>query len=372
MMKRMAIMLGTMAIVFGGLYGFQAFKATMIKKAIGAMANPPQTVSTVIAATDVWQPSLKAVGSLKAVNGADLALQASGIVQAIKFASGDTVEAGQPLLQLVADDDVAKLASLEATAENYSIVVKRDEEQIKFKAVSQATLDADNANLKNARALVEQQRAVVAQKTLKAPFAGRLGIRAVDLGQYLGAGTTVVTLQSLDPIYVDFYLPQQSLAQIRIGQDVTATVDTFPGERFGGQIAAINPKVDSTSRNVQVRASMKNPHARLLPGMFAKVELAVGKPQRLVTVPLTAIVSNAYGDLVYLVDGAPSSQNGTARQSFVKTTAARGDRVAITEGIKDGEKVVIAGQLKLRNGTPVAIDNSQVPVAETSPSIVDQ
>ncbi|MDU1695787.1 MAG: efflux RND transporter periplasmic adaptor subunit, partial [Bradyrhizobium sp.] len=242
---------------------------------------------------------------------------------------------------------------------------------IKFNAVSQATLDSDRANLKNAQALVTQQKAIVEQKTLKAPFAGRLGIRAVDLGQYLGAGTTIVTLQSLDPIFVDFYLPQQSLAEIRIGQDVGVAVDAFQGERFTGQISAINAKVDSTSRNVQVRATLRNNQARLLPGMFAKVEIATGNPEQLVNVPLTAVVSNPYGDLVYIVDDLKDGQ-GKARQMFIKSKPAKGDRVAITDGVKPGETVVIAGQLKLRNGSPVKIDNSHVPVAEAAPNIVDQ
>jgi membrane fusion protein, multidrug efflux system len=371
MIKRMTIMLAIMAVLFGGLYGFQVFKGVMIKRAISGMANPAQTVSTVVADVAPWQSSLTSVGSLRAVNGADLALQVAGIVQSIQFNSGDTVAAGQPLLQLAATDDAAKLASLRATAENYAIVLKRDEEQIKFNAVSQATLDSDKANLKNAQSLADQQKAVMEQKTLKAPFAGRLGIRSVDLGQYLSAGTAIVTLQSLDPIYVDFYLPQQALAVISIGQEITTTVDAFPGERFMGEITAINAKVDSSSRNVQVRATIRNNPARLLPGMFAKIEIAVGSPQQLVTVPLTAIVSNPYGDLVYLVDNLKDGQ-GTARQMFVKTKSAKGDRVTVTDGIKQGETVVIAGQIKLHNGSPVRIDNSHVPLAEAAPDIVDQ
>lgn len=371
MIKRMTIMLTAMAVLFGSLYGFQTFKNMMIRKAISGMANPPQTVSTVVAASAPWQSTFTAVGSLRAVNGADLALQASGIVQSIQFSSGESVVSGQPLLQLVASDDTAKLQSLQATVQNYAIVVKRDEEQIKFNAVSQATLDSDRANLKNAQALLDQQKAVVEQKTLKAPFAGRLGIRSVDLGQYVSAGTSIVTLQSLDPIYVDFYLPQQALASIGIGQDVTTTVDAFPDERFTGQITAINSKVDSGSRNVQARATIRNNPARLLPGMFAKVEIAVGRPEQMVTVPLTAIVSNPYGDLAYLIDSIHDGQ-GTARQAFVKTKPAKGDNIAVTEGITPGATVVIAGQIKLRNGSPVRIDNSRVPTAEAEPAIVDR
>lgn len=371
MIKRMTIMLAVMGVLFAGLYGVQTFKDMMIRKAIGAMKNPPQTVSTVVAVTAPWRSTLSSVGSLRAVNGADLALQASGIVQSIQFSSGDEVTEGQPLLQLVASDDVAKLQSLQAIAENNAIIVKRDEEQIKFNAVSQATLDSDKANLKNARALVEQQKAIVEQKTLKAPFAGRLGICAVDIGQFLSAGTAIVTLQSLDPIYIDFFLPQQALASIVIGQDVTATVDAFPGERFWGRISAVNAKVDSASRNIQVRATIRNNPARLLPGMFAKVEIDIGKQEEIVTVPLTSIVNNAYGDLVYLVDGLHDGQ-GAARQMFVKTKPAKGDRIAVTDGIKPGETVMIAGQIKLRNGSPVKIDNSHVPLAEVAPTVVDQ
>ena len=233
MIKRMAIMLAIMAVLFGGLYGFQVFKGVMIKRVLGGMANPGADRLDSGGHVAPWQskPDLGrlAPGRQRRRSGA---CRLAGIVQSIQFNSGDTVAAGQPLLQLVATDDAAKLASLQATAENYAVVLKRDEEQIKFNAVSQATLDSDKANLKNAQALVEQQRAVVEQKTLKAPFAGRLGIRAVDLGQYLSAGTAIVTLQSLDPIYVDFYLPQQALAVINIGQEITTTVDAFPGERF--------------------------------------------------------------------------------------------------------------------------------------------
>jgi membrane fusion protein (multidrug efflux system) len=372
MTKRMVIMLVSVGLVFGGLYWFQNFKAGMIKQAIAGLANPPQTVSTTTAKTGAWQPKIDAIGSLKAVNGADLALQVSGIVKDIGFQSGDMVETGQTLLQLVADDSVALLESLEATADLYALTLKRDQEQFKIRAVSQATLDTDNANLKNARALVTQQRALVDQKTLRAPFAGRLGIRSVDIGQFLSSGTTIVTLQALDPIFVDLYLPQQALSQIKVGQPVTTTIDTYPGETFAGEITAINPKVDTGSRNVQVRAKMQNPDGRLLPGMFGKVAIAVGQPQALITLAQTAIVSNPYGDAVFVVDKAKDGDGFVARQTFVKTGLVRGDEIAVTDGIKEGETIVVAGQIKLRNGSPVVVDNSHVPVAEASPAIVDK
>src|SRR3984957_2224186 len=211
MTKRMVIMLVAVAIVFGGIFGFQAFKATMIKKFMSAMSSPPQTVSTTKAAVSEWQTSIEAGGSVRAVKGADLSLEVSGVVDTISFNSGDDVEQGALLLKLRADDDAAKLESLQATAELNQITYDRDQKQFKLQAVSQATLDTDAANLKNAQAQAAQQQAILDKKTLKAPFTGHLGIRAVDLGQYLGAGTVIVTLQALDPIFVDFFVPQQTI-----------------------------------------------------------------------------------------------------------------------------------------------------------------
>ncbi|MDQ0456773.1 efflux RND transporter periplasmic adaptor subunit [Rhizobium paknamense] len=370
----MVIMLLATGAVFGGLYWFQNFKAGIIQKVMASMSNPAQTVSTAVAAQTDWQDKLEAVGSFTAVNGADLALEVSGIVQKISFNSGDTVTTGQTLLELDAQEDIAKLASLQATLDNYHITLERDKAQAAIKAVSQATVDTDIANVKNAQALVDQQKAVVGQKTLKAPFDGRLGIRSANLGEYLTAGTSVVTLQALDPLYVDFYLPQQALSRLKVGQDITATVDVYPGRTFTGQISAINPKVDSTSRNVQVRATVKNADEALLPGMFARVNISVGTVQQLVTLPQTAIIYNPYGDSVFVVDGKAQGdpQHDAVRQVFVKTGGVRGDNVAITSGVKAGDQVVIAGALKLRNGSPVIVDNSKVPPAEDAPAVTDQ
>ncbi|MBP2551036.1 membrane fusion protein (multidrug efflux system) [Neorhizobium galegae] len=374
MIKRMVIMLLATGAVFGGLYWFQNFKSGIIKQVMASMSNPPQTVSTAIAARTDWQDELDAVGTLKAANGADLALEVSGIVKNISFKSGDTVTAGQTLLQLAAEEDVAKLASLQATLDNYVITLQRDKAQQLIKAVSQATVDSDTANVRNAQALVDQQKAVVAQKTLTAPFGGRLGIRSVDLGQYLTAGTTVVTLQSLDPLYVDVYLPQQALSQLKVGQEVNTSVDVYPGRVFKGEISAINPKVDTTTRNVLVRATIQNSDGALLPGMFSRVAIAVGSLQQLVTLPQTSIVYNPYGDSVFIVgDKSKSDQpQDVVRQVFVKTGSVRGDNVAVVDGVQPGDSVVIAGQIKLRNGTPVKVDNSHVPPAQDAPAITDQ
>jgi membrane fusion protein, multidrug efflux system len=371
MTKRMVIMLAAAAVVFGGIFGFQEFKAAMIKKFISAMASPPQTVSALSATFSEWQPKVEAVGSLRAVLGADLSLEVAGVVDTITFNSGDDVAQGKQLLKLRAGDDAAKLESLQAMADLSEIVYERDQKQFKMQAVSQATLDTDAANLKNAKAQVTQQQAILDKKILLAPFDGRVGLRLVDLGQYLGAGTVVVTMQALDPIFVDFYVPQQSVDQVRLGQTITVKVDAFRDQTFTGEISALNPKVDATNRNLQVRAVLQNPEHKLLPGMYATIDIAIGAPQNYITLPQTAITYNPYGDTVYVIDNKGTDANGkpqlTARQTFVTTGPTRGDQVAVLKGVGEGDMIVTAGQIKLHNGSIVLIDNSITPTADAAP-----
>jgi membrane fusion protein (multidrug efflux system) len=364
MIRRMIVMLVMLLLVGAVAAGYiwiQQFKAGMIHGFLTSMANPPQTVSTVTATNQTWQPGVQAVGSLRAVNGATLSLEVAGVVDRIDFKSGDDVQQGQALLQLRADDDIAKLAALDASAALAQVNYDRDLRQFHAQAVSQAVVDSDNYNLKNARAQADEQRAVVAKKTLRAPFAGHLGIRAVDLGQYLNPGTAVVTLQALDPLFVDFTVPQQALSQVAAGQAVALKVDTFPDQTFQGTIIAVNPTVDTDSRNVQMRASLPNPDRRLLPGMFATIDIKAGAPEQRITLPQTAITYNPYGSTVYLVEKNPDTTAGQsaliAKQSFVTTGTTRGDQVAVLSGVKSGDTVVSAGQVKLHNGAPVVINN---------------
>lgn len=374
MAKRMIIMLLAVGLVLGAVFGFQAIKARIIAHVMASFANPPQTVSTVTAGYQEWQPSIRAVGTLRAVQGADLALQLPGIVSEIDFESGQDVTKGQVLLRLRSEDDAAKLHALEATAELSRINYERDQKLPPGRVISQATLDSDATKLASDAAQVAQQRAIVDQKVLRAPFSGRLGIRAVDLGEYLAAGTTVVSLQSLDPIYVDFHLPQQDLARIKVGQAVDAAVDTWPGRRYVGKISAISPEVDTGSRNVTVRAELANPDRVLLPGMFATLEIESGAPERRITLPQTAIAYNSYGDTIFTVvkeaDG-PGKEGLVARQSFVTLGAARGDQVAVLTGVKEGDVVVSTGQMKLRNGSPVLINNKVQPSESAHPTLID-
>jgi membrane fusion protein (multidrug efflux system) len=375
MIKRMAIMLLAVGGVAAGLVGFHAFKAAAIKQALAALATPQQTVATATAEYQEWQPSLAGVGSLRAAKGTDLSLQVAGIVDEIDFESGDDVKQGTLLLRLQADDDIAKLHSLQATAALARITYDRDRQQFKSNAVSQQTLDSDLLTLRSDEAQVAQQQALVDYKSLRAPFTGRLGIRQVDLGQYLPAGTATVTLQALDPIYVDFYLPQQALDRVKVGQPVTAKVDTYPDEGFSGTISAVNPRVDTGTRNVQIRATFANPDKKLLPGMFATVEIAAGAPQRQLTLPQTAITYNSYGSTVYIVEDqgkkADGQPNLVARQSFITTGPTRGDQVAVLSGVKQGDIVITAGQVKLHNGSSVAVDNLVKPTADADPHPVD-
>jgi membrane fusion protein (multidrug efflux system) len=366
---------GVGVMVGGGLgFSFQNWKSAMIKNVMSSVAvPPPPTVSAAVATMEEWQQQIEAVGSLRAVNGADLSFEVAGIIKDLRFKSGDDVAAGDILTTLRADDDIARLDALKATAGLSEITIQRDQEQFKIKAVSQATLDTDAANLKNANAQVAQQQAVVDKKTLRAPFAGHLGVRAVDIGQYINAGTTVVTLQALDPIYADFFLPQQDLTRVALDEAVTVTVDTYPDRQFTGTITAINPKVDSATRNVQVRATLQNADRRLLPGMYASVSIAAGNKERYVTLPQTAVTFNPYGETVYIVDDKGKDPQGKprlfARQVFVTAGHKRGDQVAILKGIDEGATIVTAGQMKLRNGVQIVVDNTIRPLADANPSV---
>ena len=375
MIRRLIIMLVATGLALGGIFAFQVFKAKMIEKAMAALANPPQTVSTTLAQMQEWQPHIDAIGSVRAVNGANLSSQVSGIVTAIHFESDKDVAQGTLLLELQAADDIARLESLKATAELSRITYERDSKLLKSFGVSQQAVDNDLWNWKSNTALVAQQQALVDYKSIKAPFSGRIGIRQVDVGQYLAAGTTFVTLQQLDPIYVDFYLPQQALAAVKVGQDAIANIDTFPGETFKGTLSAINSLVDVATRNVQVRATFKNTSHKLLPGMYASVAISAGAPERYVTLPQTAIAYNSFGNIVYLVEDQDKVEGGAvrriARQTFVVTGATRGDQVAVLSGVKAGDTVVTAGQIKLRNGSRIVVNNAVEPSDDRDPKPID-
>ena len=376
MTKRMVIMLAVVGLLFGGIFGYKAFTGIMMKKYMSAGGIPPVTVSTIHATNEAWQPQFKAVGSLRAVRGVDLASEISGLVRSVHFKSGDEVKAGQLLVQLNADPDIAQLHALEAEADLAEITYERDKKQIEAQAISQSTLDSASADLKSKQAQVTQQAAVVAKKTISAPFAGRLGISSVNPGQYVNSGEKIVTLQSLDSIFIDFSLPQQELSRVSRGQTAVVFIDAYPGKTFTGKITAINPKVDPDSRNVQVEAVIANPGRELLPGMYATLEVLYGAAQHYLTLPRTAVTFNPYGETVYLVEEKGTDKAGkktlTVRQTFVTLGPARGDQVAVLSGVKEGDQVVTSGQLKIKNNSAVIINNQVQPLNDAAPKPVEQ
>ncbi|HTS53993.1 MAG TPA: efflux RND transporter periplasmic adaptor subunit [Burkholderiales bacterium] len=373
MKKRMVIMLLSVGLLLGGLVGFNEVKGYMMKKYMGSAPIPPATVTASKADYQEWQPQISAVGTLRAVRGVDVTTEVPGLVSSVEFKSGDEVKAGQVLLQLNADTDVAQLHALEASADLAKTTYERDKEQLAAEVISKAQVDNDAADLKNKRALVAQQAALVEKKTIRAPFAGKLGISTVNPGQYITAGTAIVTLQTVDPVYVDFNVPQLQIPQMRLGQKVTLTADAYGGTTFEGKVNAINPRVDTSTRNVQVEATIANPRRLLVPGMFATVKLDTGEPQRLLTLPQTAIAYNPYGSTVFVVKAADKSEGQkqgalVALQTFVTPGPTRGDQVAILKGVQPGDEVVTSGQGKLKNGMPVVIDNKVQPADNPNPA----
>jgi len=373
MKKRMVIMLVAVGVLLGGLVGFNFFKGYMMQKYMASAPIPAVTISAMKAEYQQWQPQLSAVGTLRAVRGVDVTTEIAGLVRSLEFKSGDEVKAGQVLAQLNADSDIAQLHSLEAAADLASTVYERDKAQLAAEVISKAQVDTDAGDLKSKRAQVAQQAALVAKKTIRAPFAGKLGISTVNPGQYLNAGDKLVTLQQIDPIYIDFNLPQQQLPQISIGQKVVLLVDAYKGATFEGKVNAINPKVDANTRNVQIEATVPNARRQLLPGMFATVKVKSGDEQRYLTLPQTAITFNPYGDTVFVVKPSEKKDEKgnpilTAQQVFVTTGPTRGDQVAIVKGVEAGTQVVTSGQTKLKNGMPVIINNTVQPANSPSPT----
>jgi membrane fusion protein (multidrug efflux system) len=371
--KVMLTMLISLAILFSLIFGIKACNAHQSAKELAANSNPPVSVSAMKVRYQEWLPQIKAVGSLRAVLGVNVTTELAGLVSTIYFKPGAVVNQGDLLVELNTSSDVALLHSLEAIAELAAITYNRDKAQYAVQAVSKQTLDTDYGTLKSDLAQVEQQKAIVNKKIIRAPFAGVLGISQVYPGQYLNVGNSVVTLQSLDPIWVDFFLPQQNLSRLAVGQEVTLVSDAHPGHSYAGRVSTINPLVDTNTRNVVVEATIRNPQRELFPGMYVTVELTAGELQKYLTLPQTAVSFNPYGELVFILKQTSKNKQGkpvySAFQQFVKTGDVRGTQIAILSGIKEGDLVVTAGQLKLKNNSLVVINNSIVPVDLPAPVV---
>lgn len=368
MIKRMLLMLLAMTLIVGGVLGYKLFGRYMMNKSVAGQRPPPVAVSTAEAQALTWQPALRAVGSFVAMQGITVSAQLDGAVTQIAFESDTPVRAGDLLVQQDISTERAQLDSAEAAAALAKLSLERGTQLRAQGSNAQSDLDAANATYQQAQANTAAIRATIEKKTIRAPFAGRVGIRQVSLGQFLRSGAAVVPLQALDPIYFNFSLPQQNAGRVARGQEVTVTVDAYPGEVFKGTVNALNPSVDDATRSLQIQATLKNAEARLSPGMFGSAELQLPSVENVITVPLSAIVYNPYGDAVYLVENAGKDANGlTVRQQFVQVGAKRGDQIAITKGVKAGDTVVTSGQLKLRNGAAIVVNNSVLPANSPTP-----
>ena len=354
------VVLVVLVALIGGLSYFQyVIKPVFIRTAIAAAFAPkPTTVAIEEAKVEQWPPQLAAIGTLRAYQGVVVAPQVAGVVAAIHFESGDDVAAGAPLVDLDTSVEEADLANGLAQLKNANVTLDRARALIAGGNTPQSTVDAAVAARDSAAAAVDRSRAVIAQKKITAPFAGRLGLRTVDLGQYVAAGANLTTLQRLDPIYVDFSAPEGALANLAVGQETKISVDAQPGQTFTGKVAAIDARVSADSRNVTSRAQFDNPDRKLLPGMFADVVVTTGAPLSVLTVPRTAIVYSLYGDDAFVVVPNPKGDGMVVERRSVQVGATRGERIAVVDGLKAGDKVVIAGQIKLQPNSPVVIDDA--------------
>lgn len=357
MIKRIFIVLSLTLLILGALFGFKFYQ---INRAISQIKLPPPAVVAVASVTpEQWSVTLTAVGSLTAVAGVDVSNEVAGKVKALHFESGQSVKQGQLIIELDADTDIAELKGLEAERDFAQMRYERSEKMIEKKYVSRSDYDQHKAMLDQANAAVQAKKTLIAKKSIRAPFNGELGIRQVNLGQYLAEGASIVSLQNLDPIYLDFTLSERNISQVAKNQEISATVQAYPDKRFVGQITAISPAVERDTRSLKIRARVPNPDKLLRPGMFAQVRIESGLTQPVLTLPDTAISYNPYGDSVFLIEQTDNGPTVQSRQ--VVTGQSREGRVAIVSGLQAGDKVVSAGQVKLRNGMKVSIDSRPAP-----------
>ncbi len=372
LLRRMLIMLGVVLAVVLALAAYKGFSIYQQIQMFSA-PQPAISVSAAVAREQPWQSRLPAIGTLKAYQGVDLTAEVQGTVKEVLFQSGEKVTLGQPLLQLDSEVERAILATAEAVRALARVEYQRGQDLIKRQAISKSEFDRLNAELLKAEASVTQLKAELDKKRILAPFAGTIGIRQVDTGDYLSPGTSFATLQDLSRLYVDFFLPEQDYPQLAIGQSVRLSLAAYPGEVFSGEISALNPKVEETTRNVQVRAMLPNPDNKLLPGMFANLEVLLPGEKPQVLVPETAITYTLYGNSVYVIGEQKDDQGAVVKDDtgqprlvverrFVETGERRDGQVLVLKGLKAGEQVVTAGQLKLDNGAHVAIVEDQAQV----------
>jgi membrane fusion protein (multidrug efflux system) len=374
MAKRLILTLLAIVAIIGGL-GFVKYRQVEAAIAQGAAFQMPATaVTTVVAQPQTWPSTLSVIGTAAAIQGVTVSADLPGTIDKIHFESGQSVRVGDILLELDTRQEKAQLANMEAQRDLARINYNRSQELVKAGVISKSEYDNATAQQKATEAQVGDIQAAIARKTIRAPFTGLLGIRQVSLGQYLAAGQAVVSLQSVDPIYVNFGVPQQNAAKMTRGRVVIVTHNDLPGKSFNGKITALDSIVNDQTRNIQVQATLGNKGSLLRPGMFVQVELPIGQPRKVVPLPASAINYAPYGDSVFVVAEMKDAKGKTyrgVRQQVVKVEGSRGDQVAITSGIKPGDEVVSSGVFRLRNGAPVQVNNTVKPDNNASPKPED-
>lgn len=370
MIKRMILMLLAVGVFFGSIFGWKAYQAGQM---MSGMEMPPVSVSTTIATSETWSPVLDSVGTLRASQGVDITAREAGMITELRFASGEAVAAGDVLAQQYVEDEHARLAALEADVRLAELNLGRSEDLLNKSLNSQFDYDKSKTDRDRAVAQARSVRLTIDKKTIRAPFAGRLGIRQVDLGEYVEPGEPIVRLEALDTILVDFPVPQRSVGLVHAGQPLIIRVDAYPGREFSGQVMAISPQVRAQTRDVRLEGLVNNKTEELLPGMFAEVAIRLPVQEEVVTLPQSAITYSPYGDSVFVIRESVDDNGETVLAVdtlYVQTGDMRGDQVAIVSGITAGDRIVTAGQIKLRNGSRVVIDNS-VPVSNRAISVLD-
>ena len=369
MKLRIVLTLLTVIVVLGGIFGAKALQIRKASAAAAARRPPPVTVATAQAVPETWTASLEAVASLRSFRGITVRAELEGRVTRLAFESGTAVREGDVLVELDTSTETAQLAGLEAQARLAALSLERARELRRTGTNTPADLDFAENTAQQSLAAIEVLRATIAKKRIVAPFSGRLGIRAVNPGQFLNKGDAIVELESADPIYADFGLPQQELTRLQPGLEVRLQADAYPGRTFTGKIETTSPRVRDDTRNVGVRAVFPNPAEALRPGMFARVSVILPESSTVLVLPASAITYSPYGDSVYVVETetTPEGSREIVRQRFVEVGPRRGDQTSIRKGLKSGDRVVVAGQMKLRNGAAVRIDNSILPGNQATP-----
>jgi membrane fusion protein (multidrug efflux system) len=368
MKKHLLWVPGGLALIIIGLAATKALQIRALIKHGKSFVPPPTTVSSAEVKAESWPAELKAVGTLTAVEGVTIAAELTGKVTVIAFEPGAKVRKGDLLIRQDTSFEEAQLPGAVAAADLARINRERADRMFADQIISQSDHDTAVANYEQALATADSIRATIGKKTLRAPFSGRLGVRQVNLGQLLGQGDAIVTLQALDPIFVDFSLPQQQLAQVRVGLPVQVTCDALPGQAVRGTVTAINPLVDSDTRNIRIEATVSNRAETLRPGMFVNVTLSRNVSLPVQAIPATAVLYAPYSDSVFVIGPAPGGKGQVLRQQLVTLGEKRGDLVAVAKGLEPGERVVSTGVFKLRNGMPVVVDNQSAPIFRQSPT----